>query len=120
METKPEPIFHLAFPEAWDAVQPAGEYLPEHYATDGFIHCSTATQLRETAELHFPDVDELRIINLDPNQLGEALKWEGSRNGKDFPHVYRAIRVPEDVQTVFTVSKNGEGKWIGWEALGIL
>jgi len=113
--TRPDHIFHLAFPEAWDAVQHSGEYFPAHYATDGFIHCSTASQLKETAEVHFPDVNELRIILLHTASLGEDLKWETSRNGVDFPHLYRGIQVPQDVSKEFTIKRDATKKWTGWE-----
>jgi len=115
LETRPQRIFHLAFPEAWDAVQPSGEYYPAHYASDGFIHCSTEAQLKETAAIHFPNATELRIIILPTLELGPELKWETSRNGEDFPHLYRGIRVPADVSKVFTVSRDHAGNWKGWE-----
>lgn len=118
METRPDTIFHIALPAAWEAAQASGEYLPDHYATDGFIHCSTASQLQETVEVHFKGVNELRLIRMRSSQLGEALKWESSRNGEDFPHLYREIRAHEDVERVFSIKKDKQGNWRGWEALG--
>jgi uncharacterized protein (DUF952 family) len=119
LETRPDHIFHLAIPEAWDAVKPSGEYLPAHYATDGFIHCSTAAQLRETARVHFPDRNELRIVVLRTEPLGTDLKWEASRGGEEFPHVYRGIRADGDVLQVFTVVRGDNGEWRGWGKLDL-
>ncbi len=58
---------------------------------DGFIHFSTAAQLAETLARHFAGEDDLLIIALDGERLGGELKWEPSRGGELFPHLYREI-----------------------------
>jgi uncharacterized protein (DUF952 family) len=58
---------------------------------DGFIHFSTATQLAETAAKHFAGIDDLMLIAVDTAALGPALKWEPSRGGALFPHLYGAL-----------------------------
>ena len=63
---------------------------------DGFIHFSTAEQVEETATKHFSGEDGLKLLAVDTEGLGEALKWEPSRGGALFPHLYRDLRV-EDV-----------------------
>src|SRR5688572_28275961 len=55
---------------------------------DGFIHLSTAGQVRETAARHFSGVPELLLIAVDAGALGAALRWEPSRGGDLFPHLY--------------------------------
>lgn len=55
---------------------------------DGFIHFSTRDQLAGTARKHFFGRDDLLLIALDPASLGPALKWEPSRGGALFPHLY--------------------------------
>jgi len=55
---------------------------------DGFIHFSTAVQVRETAEKHFAGADDLMLIAVDADSLADALKWEVSRGGALFPHLY--------------------------------
>jgi uncharacterized protein (DUF952 family) len=57
-------------------------------AQDGFIHFSTASQLAETAAKHFAGADSLMLIAVDAPALGAALKWEPSRGGALFPHLY--------------------------------
>ncbi len=64
--------------------------------TDGFVHFSTAEQATETAAKHFAGENDLTVLALDANSLGDALKWETSRGGALFPHLYRDLRV-EDV-----------------------
>ncbi|MCJ9429905.1 DUF952 domain-containing protein [Kordiimonas marina] len=56
---------------------------------DGFIHFSTAAQVAETARLHFAGVAPLHVLAVDPWKLPVGqLKWEASRGGEDFPHLY--------------------------------
>ena len=57
----------------------------------GFIHLSTAAQLRDTAAKHFAGIDDLMLIAVDADALGGALKWEISRGGDLFPHLYGAL-----------------------------
>ncbi len=64
--------------------------------SDGFVHFSTATQAAETAAKHFADQHDLQILALDAEALGDALKWEPSRGGDLFPHLYAPLRL-EDV-----------------------
>jgi uncharacterized protein (DUF952 family) len=55
---------------------------------DGFIHFSTASQVEETARKHFSGQAGLFLIAVDANALGDALRWEPSRNDELFPHLY--------------------------------
>ncbi len=65
--------------------------------TDGYVHLSTAGQVAETAARHFAGQDDLFLLGLDDAPLGDALKWEPSRGGALFPHLYRELRL-SDVQ----------------------
>lgn len=55
---------------------------------DGYIHLSTANQVRETAARHFAGQADLLLVAVDAAALGEALRWEPSRGGALFPHLY--------------------------------
>jgi uncharacterized protein (DUF952 family) len=55
---------------------------------DGFIHFSTAEQVEETAAKHFAGQDDLLLVSVDGDKLGAVLKWEASRGGALFPHLY--------------------------------
>lgn len=55
---------------------------------DGFIHFSTTAQAVETARRHFADQDDLLLVAIDADKLGDALKYEVSRGGDLFPHLY--------------------------------
>jgi uncharacterized protein (DUF952 family) len=58
---------------------------------DGFIHFSTAAQLAGTATRHFAGATNLTLIAVDGDALGDALKWEVSRGGELFPHLYAPL-----------------------------
>ncbi|WP_299691607.1 DUF952 domain-containing protein [uncultured Tateyamaria sp.] len=63
---------------------------------DGYVHFSTAAQASETAAKHFAGQDDLFLIAVEADSLGDALKWEVSRDDALFPHLYREMRL-EDV-----------------------
>jgi uncharacterized protein (DUF952 family) len=58
---------------------------------DGYIHLSTANQLDETMTKHFVGQAGLVIAEVDLEQLGDAVRWEISRGGALFPHIYAAL-----------------------------
>ncbi len=58
---------------------------------DGFIHFSTGAQVRETAAKHFAGRDGLLLIAVETAALGPALRWEPSRGGRLFPHLYGSL-----------------------------
>lgn len=60
---------------------------------DGYIHFSTREQVAETARRHFASQNDLVLLSVDPVDLGDALKWEPSRGGDLFPHLYAALPV---------------------------
>ena len=64
---------------------------------DGFIHFSTAAQVAETASRHFATESDLVLVAFDEAKLGPALKWEASRGGALFPHLYRALQMSDVV-----------------------
>ena len=59
---------------------------------DGYIHFSTAAQVAETAKRHFDGKNDLVLIAVDTDHLGEALRWEPSRGGDLFPHLYSPLQ----------------------------
>ena len=59
--------------------------------SDGYIHFSTAAQIAETVVKHFADQADLVLVAVDADVLREDLKWEPSRGGALFPHLYAAL-----------------------------
>lgn len=76
----------------WDAFRKEGIFLgaPVDVA-DGYIHLSTRAQTAETVAKHFSGQDDLVLAMIDLAALGDAVKWEVSRGGALFPHVYAPL-----------------------------
>jgi len=62
-------------------------------AADGYIHFSTAAQVRETAAKHFAGQNDLLLVAVETERLGDALRFEPSRGGDLFPHLYAPLRL---------------------------
>ena len=82
----------------WDALRTAGQTAgaPVDLA-DGFVHFSTAAQVAETAARHFAAESDLVLVAVSVEALGDALRWEPSRGGALFPHLYRELRLTDVV-----------------------
>ncbi len=91
-------IYKIFRAEEWAALRAQGETpgAPVDLA-DGFVHFSTAAQVVETAARHFAGIDGLILLACDAEAMGAALKWEPSRGGALFPHLYRALRRDEAI-----------------------
>lgn len=85
-------IYKICEQASWRAALAAGEYRGSAVdERDGFIHFSNAAQLAETAAKHFAGQTDLILVAVDGDPLGEHLKWEPSRGGDLFPHLYAAL-----------------------------
>lgn len=96
----PNLIYHMCRTEEWEAAQPAGSYSGSSQdLADGFIHFSTAGQVIGSAAKHRAGQDGLVLLAVDGDVLGEALKWEPSRGGALFPHLYGELPVSAVLRT---------------------
>jgi len=66
---------------------------------DGYMHFSTADQAEETARRHFAGRGDLILLTVDADALGGALRWEPSRGGALFPHLYAALPVAQVLES---------------------
>ncbi len=85
-------VFKIVATDAWRAAERIGSF--EGAAVDradGYIHFSTAAQVRETAAKWFAGRDDLTLAAVDADALGPALRWEVSRGGALFPHLYAPL-----------------------------
>ena len=89
-------VFKIFRADEWSAFETAGvtKGAPIDLA-DGFIHLSTADQVPGTAAKHFAGAEGLMLAALDATALGDALRWEVSRGGAAFPHLYREMRLAD-------------------------
>jgi uncharacterized protein (DUF952 family) len=102
-------VYKILARAEWDAARRGGMFEGSAVdIADGFIHLSTAGQASRTAELHFAGQPDLVVLEIDAARLGEALKWEPSRGGELFPHLYGPLDCAL-VEAVRPAPLDGEG-----------
>lgn len=85
-------LFHITTREAWEAAVLSREYRPASLETDGFVHCSTASQVCDVARRYYPDTPDLVLLCLATDLLTAPVAYEESEPGQWCPHVYGPIR----------------------------
>ncbi|MEM6939455.1 MAG: DUF952 domain-containing protein [Pseudomonadota bacterium] len=91
-------IYKIFRADEWQALRQTGETVGAPIdVADGFIHFSTAAQAAETAAKHFAGVEGLFLAAIEVEGLGDQLKWEVSRGGEKFPHLYDTLRLADVV-----------------------
>jgi len=94
-------IYSLCLATDWQAALALGEYRGSaDDRRDGFLHFSTAAQVAESAARHRAGVPDLMLLCVDPASLGPALRWETSRGGQLFPHLYAPLAVKNVTRAV--------------------
>jgi uncharacterized protein (DUF952 family) len=92
MTTPQQFVFKVATRAAWEAACRDGAYTGSaDDLRDGFIHLSLRAQLPGTLAKHFRGQHDLVLIQFETHALGDALRWEVSRGGERFPHLYAAL-----------------------------
>ena len=85
-------IYHMCLREEWELAVRSGAYAGSSQdRADGFIHFSTAEQLPQSARRHRTGQAGLVLLAVDTHVLGKALRWEPSRQGALFPHLYGTL-----------------------------
>jgi uncharacterized protein (DUF952 family) len=85
----PTCIYRIVAADVWRRAEAAGAFTgTEHDVRDGFIHFSTKSQVAETAARHYAGQTNLLLVAVDTAALGDDLRWEPSRGGALFPHLY--------------------------------
>jgi uncharacterized protein (DUF952 family) len=93
--------------EQWSDALRQGQFTgSEVDLRDGFIHFSTSEQVAESAAKHFCHLTGLVLVIVDANRLGPSLKWEPSRGGALFPHLY----APLDTSAAISVTELPDGE----------
>lgn len=85
-------IYKILRADEWAALQAQGETAGAPIdVADGYIHFSTAEQVRETAAKHFAGAEGLQLLCYEVESFGDKITWEPSRGGALFPHLYSAL-----------------------------
>jgi|SRR6185503_2939037 len=107
-------IFHITTHTAWTEAQAHGEYTAPSLSVEGFIHCSTRSQVLPVAENFYKGKSGLVLLVIDPALLSSTLQWEapterilqpGVGEGEKFPHIYGPINLNAVVRVIDFESK---------------
>lgn len=91
-------IYKILRSDEWAALQASGETVGAPIdGADGYVHFSTAAQAAETAAKHFAGIDGLMLLAYDEAAMTGDLRWEPSRGGALFPHLYGPLRLADMV-----------------------
>jgi uncharacterized protein (DUF952 family) len=111
---KPEKhIFHIFEKARWADAQARGEYTPEGFEKEGFIHLSSKHQLKGTAERYYRGQTGLGVLKVEISRLKAPLKYENLMGGDElFPHLYGPLNTDAVAQIVFLgLTHEGEFLW---------
>jgi uncharacterized protein (DUF952 family) len=100
-------IYHITLPADWLAAETTGELSPLSLETEGFIHCSDRRQVERSLNRFFSGIDEVLVLEIDPELLHAEVRYEGADNDS-FPHIYGALNV-DAVVAVMPVEGGGGG-----------
>lgn len=113
-------IFHITSLTAWEDAQKRGDYRAESLETEGFIHCSTQSQVLPVAENYYKGQGGLIVLAIEPTLLSSTLKWEspsggapppGVPDGDLFPHIYGPINLNAVVK-ILDLEKDSHNSFI--------
>jgi len=108
---RPDLIYKIFRQNEWAQLQETGTFSGSaHDRRDGFIHLSTVGQLQGTLDKHYTQRDVVILAEVETTALGEALKYEISRGGAAFPHLYGMLLI-DNVSRHWVLSPDAQGRY---------
>jgi|SRR5579863_2727367 len=105
-------IYHMCAAEAWEEAVAIGRYTGSaDDRRDGFLHFSTAGQIAESARRHRAGQAGLVLVMVEAARLGDRLRWEASRDGALFPHLYGSL-LPAEAASVQPLPLGADGEHV--------
>jgi uncharacterized protein (DUF952 family) len=95
-----QPIFHITQRQAWEASQAQGLYRCDSLKTEGFIHCSTQTQVIRVANSFYHGQSGLVLLHIAVDRLQAELRYDPIETGEVFPHLYGPLNLDAVVQVL--------------------
>ncbi len=101
-------IFHITPRQDWEKATSEGTYSADSLETEGFIHCSTSTQLVRTANKFFKNQTDLLLIFIDSDKVKPEIRYDVVAENETFPHIYGALNKNAVFKVIhFEADKNG-------------
>ena len=105
-------VYKVCSATHWQAAKASGIFTGVSIdIQDGYIHFSTADQLAKTLSLHFAGQTDLVLLSVETDKIGTDIKWEPSRGGALFPHLYADLPL-EAVVAEHALRVDGAGTFI--------
>ena len=101
-------IYHVVLPAVWERFKSKPSYQPDSLTTEGFIHCSYASQLDGVLERYYSGVEKVLILTIDTDKLLSKLVKEASTNNELFPHIYGRLNINSVVDVEERVLRTDE------------
>ena len=112
-------IYHISSRQAWSEARQRGDYRADSLENEGFIHCSTKTQVLPVAEKYYKGQQGMVLFEIDSSRLSSELRWEppsggapppGVPEGELFPHIYGPINL-DAIVNVYDLESNPDGHY---------
>ena len=101
-------IFHITPRQDWEKAASEGTYRAESLENEGFIHCSTSTQLVRTANKFFKNQTDLLLLFIDSDKVKPEISYDVVAENETFPHIYGALNKNAVFKVIhFEADKNG-------------
>ena len=111
MTGQDQAVYHLVPRAAWEASDPATDYVPAAFAAEGFIHCTDgADELAATANRHFSRLEgDLLALVLDPDRITSEIRYEDAR--RVYPHIYGPLN-RDAILRVLVMPRAADGRFL--------
>lgn len=101
-------VYKILSAEDWDLAQTLGYSKTALDEGDGYVHLSTRDQVAETLSLHYHGRENVRLLEYIAEEFGGPIRWEESRGGQLFPHLYSTLRI-DAAKRIWTLSSGPDG-----------
>ena len=93
-------ILHITQSQAWGTAKNLGAYQGNTLATEGFIHCSTVSQVIGSANRFFKSQSDLVILLIDVDRVKAEIRYEGADPTNLFPHIYGELNIDAVIEAI--------------------
>jgi uncharacterized protein (DUF952 family) len=101
-------VYKILSAEDWAVAEQLGYTRTALDEGDGYVHLSTREQVHETLRLHYPGQEQVRLLEYIVEEMGQPIRWEESRGGQLFPHLYSTLQI-NGAKRVWTLQLDADG-----------
>jgi uncharacterized protein (DUF952 family) len=110
-------ILHITPADRWTKAKKLGSYSSDTLDTEGFIHCSTLSQVVGSANRFFKGLKDLVILVIDVDRVTPEIRYEGADPNNLFPHIYGELNIDAVIKTI-DIGSDANGLFVLPKELG--